>query len=319
MPKIVFLDALTLGNVSNIDIFKELGELTIYQTTSPEKVIERSKEADIIITNKVIIDKNIIDNCPNLKLICLTATGMNNVDLDYARKKNISVKNVSNYSTESVAQTTFAMLLNLITHINYFDNYVKSFQYCNSEIFTHYGRTFSLLAGKTFGIIGMGNIGKRVAEIATTFGCKVIYYSTTGKNQVNNYKNVDFDTLIEQSDIISIHCPLNDKTKNLIRYEHFKKMKSITYILNLGRGGIINEYDLARAIDENLIAGAATDVFSKEPPDKNHPLLNIKNKDKLILTPHIAWAAIECRELLIQKVYDNIKDFIKNTFNNKNL
>lgn len=312
MTKIVFLDASTLGNVSNLDIFKEFGEFELYLTTPQEKVIEIAKDADIIITNKVLIDKNVIDNCPNLKLICLTATGMNNVDLEYAYKKNIIVKNVSNYSTESVAQTTFALLLNLITHISYFDNYVKSLQYCDSNIFTHYGRTFSLLAGKTFGIIGLGNIGQRVAEIAQVFGCNVVYYSTTGKNVNTKYKKVDFDTLIQSSDIISVHCPLNEKTKDLIRYEHFRKMKPTAYILNLGRGGIIDEFDLARAIDENLIAGAATDVFSKEPPDKDHPLLNVKNKEKLLLTPHIAWAAIECRELLVKRVYENIKEFLKN-------
>jgi len=311
MIEIVFLDSLTLGNVSNLDIFQELGNFKLYKITPPEKVIERSQNADVIITNKVIIDKNVIDNCPKLKLICLTATGMNNVDLDYAYKKNITVKNVANYSTESVAQTTFAMLLNLITHLNYFDRYVKSFQYCESEIFTHYGRTFSLLNGKTFGIIGLGNIGKRVAEIAQSFGCNVIYYSTTGQNKNSNYINVDFETLIQNSDIISIHCPLNENTKNLIRYEHFKKMKSSVIILNLGRGGIINEADLAKAIDENLIAAAATDVFTKEPPDKDHPLLNIKNKEKLLLTPHIAWAAIECRELLVRKTYENIVEFLK--------
>lgn len=308
---IVFLDASTLGDVDNLKKLGELGNFISYDTTFPEERVTRIGNNNVVITNKVIIDKDVMDKCSGIELICIAATGMNNVDLDYAGVKGIHVKNVKGYSTESVAQSTFSMLLNLMHQISYYDNYVKSGSYSKSPIFTHHGRSFSELKGKRFGIIGLGTIGKRVAEIATAFGADVVYYSTSGKNLNTGYEHADLNTLLTISDVVSIHCPLNENTHNLIDLSKLKLMKPTAYLLNMGRGGIVNEKDLAKAIDSNLIAGAAVDVLTKEPVDYNNPLINIKNKEKIIITPHIAWASIESRRLLVEKLYYNIQTFKK--------
>ncbi len=309
-PNITFLDASTIGKVEAIQKITELGNYTSFDLTSPEERIERIKGQDVIITNKVIIDKDIMDACPDLKLICISATGMNNVDLEYAAKKDILVKNVSGYSTESVAQISFSMLFYLLSKLPYFDNYVKSGAYSKSPIFTHHGRSFWELKGKTFGIVGLGTIGKRVAEIASVFGAKVIYYSTSGKNLNAPYPNVSFEQLLSTSDVISIHCPLNEKTNNLFNYNAFKLMKSNAYLLNAGRGKIINESDLARALNEERIAGAGLDVLEFEPIKPDNPLLKINNSEKLFLAPHIAWISQEAREELVNGIYHNIIEWI---------
>jgi len=305
--KIVLLDKSTLGNVSNLSKLEHFGELKCYDTTYPEETIQRTKQADIIITNKVVIDKKVLDASPKLKLICIAATGMNNVDLEHAAAKGIQVKNVSGYSTFSVTQFTFSMILFLLNDIPYYDNYVKSGQYEQSPIFTHHGREYRELSGKTFGIIGMGTIGQSVAKVADAFGCKVIYYSTSGKNKNQPFTNVSLETLLKDSDIVSIHAPLNDATFNLINLNRLKLMKTEAILINVGRGNIVNEKDLAYALDHNIIAGAGLDVLSNEPIKRDNPLLKIKNKEKLIITPHIAWASIEARELLMERVYENIK------------
>jgi lactate dehydrogenase-like 2-hydroxyacid dehydrogenase len=306
MINIVFLDKSTVGDVPNIVKLKELGNLILYETSSPLQALERVAEADIIITNKVLLDKNLIDHASRLQLICIAATGMNNVDLDYAAKKMIPVKNVAGYSTNSVAQSTFAMIFYLLGQLRYYDDYVKSGLYAISPIFTHLGRPFWELNGKIFGIIGMGAIGKKVAFIARSFGSEIVYYSTSGKNNDANYKRVELDELISQSDILSIHAPLNENTKNLIEMNRLKQMKEHAILINAGRGGIVNESDLAYAIDHNIIAGAGLDVLSKEPIDPDHPLLKSKNKDRLIILPHVAWASIEARTLLIERIAENI-------------
>lgn len=307
---IVFLDTDTIGEVDNLKKLEEFGNLTIYQRTSNDERISRIRGNQIVITNKVIIDKEVMDSCPNLKLICIAATGMNNVDLEYAKYKGIEVKNVSGYSTLSVAQTTFAMLLRIINHIEYFDRYVKNGTYSSSHLFTHHGKNFHQLEGKIWGIIGMGAIGKQVASMATAFGASIIYYSTTGKNLKAGYKHVSLKDLLQNSHIVSIHCPLTPKTKNLIIYAQLQQMRKDAIILNLGRGGIINEPDLARALNDNIIAYAALDVFVQEPLPEDNPLLHIKNPDKIVFTPHIAWASIESRTLLVAKIYQNIHRFI---------
>lgn len=307
---IVFLDASTIGDVEAINKIRNLGNFTSYKLTKPEERIERIRGNQIVITNKVIIDKYIIDACPELKLICISATGMNNVDLDYAAQKGIKVKNVAGYSTESVAQTTFSMLLYLLNKLSYYDSYVKSGEYSASLIFTNHDRTFREIKNKQFGIIGLGTIGKRVAEIAQTFGANVVYFSTSGKNLSGGIPHISFQQIVETSDFISIHCPLNEHTENLFSYNEFVKMKSEAILLNAGRGKIVNEADLARALDEKQIAAAGLDVLEYEPIQKNNPLLRIKNKEKLLITPHIAWISKEAREELVEGMYKNITDWI---------
>jgi lactate dehydrogenase-like 2-hydroxyacid dehydrogenase len=311
-PKIVFLDSSTVGKVENLSKLAGIGEYTAYDYTLPEQRIERLKDCQIVITNKVVIDKEVMDTCPDLKLICIAATGMNNVDLEYAALKDIVVKNVAGYSTDSVVQSTFAMLLSLMHSVAFYDNYVKSGDYAQSRIFTHLGPAFWELKNKRFGIIGLGTIGKRVAAIARAFGAEVVYYSTSGKNLDAGFLHLSLAELLCTSDVLSIHCPLNDKTTNLIGAEQLKLMKPTCYLLNMGRGGIINEEALAEAIDKDWIAGAAIDVLMQEPIRNNNVLLNIKKKDKILITPHIAWTSIESRNLLINKIISNIIDFLEN-------
>jgi lactate dehydrogenase-like 2-hydroxyacid dehydrogenase len=305
------LDAETLGDVDFNVEFGEFGKLTVYDRTSPDETISRLQEVDIVITNKVLISKEVIDACQRLKLICVSATGTNNVDLDYAAGKNIPVMNVAGYSTNSVAQFTFASLFYLTHQLHYYDTFVKEGSYEKSTIFTHIHHNFNELEGKVFGIIGLGNIGRKVAQIAEAFGARVIYYSTSGKNSTTDYKKVDLETLFKQSDVISIHCPLNEQTQNLIGSQQLNAAKKNLILINMGRGGIVNEQDLAEAIDDELIAGAITDVLTQEPVHPKNPLLHVKKKDALLITPHIAWASVEARKLLIQKIRENLFSFIQ--------
>jgi lactate dehydrogenase-like 2-hydroxyacid dehydrogenase len=302
--KIIFLDALTLGNV-DFDIFKEFGEIEIYQTTDKNEIIERVKNTDIIVTNKVVIDKNVIDNANKLKFIQIAATGMNNVDLEYAKSKGITVKNIAGYSTNSVVQHTFALVLGLLNKICYFDNYVRE-NYPNSKIFTHIQNWFEI-KGKRWGIIGLGEIGKNVAKLAESFGAEVVYYSTSGKNNSNEFKRADLDELLKTSKIITIHAPLNENTKNLLNYEKLSLIHDGSILVNVGRGGIINESDLAKILEEKDIF-VGLDVFEKEPINADNPLLK---SNKVLLTPHVAWSSKEARGKLMDGIYNNIKEFIK--------
>ena len=306
--KIVILDAITLGDDVDLDIFKELTKVIIYQKTSKEDTIKHIDDATIVITNKVIIDKHTIDNT-NIKLICVAATGMNNIDLEYAKQKEIVVKNVIGYSTASVAQLTFAIALEFIQNIPYFDNYVKNLDWTKSEIFTNVSKPFYELQDKTWGIIGLGNIGERVANIATAFGANIQYYSTSNTNRNTNYNRVSLEEILKTSDIISIHSPLNPKTLNLINRSNIPLIKDKTIILNLGRGGIVNEDDIADILDKREIY-YGTDVISQEPIPKDSSLLKVVNKNRLIITPHIAWASKEARTRLVNSIKQNIKDFI---------
>jgi len=306
---IVILDANTLGNI-DLSIFNKYGNFKIYQTTQPSQRADRIAGSEIVIVNKSVIDKEVIDANPQLKLVCVAATGMNNIDLEYAKSKGIAVKNVAGYSTQSVVQVTFASILALLNHLAYFDKYVKSGEYTKSLIFSHYGREFWQLAGKKFGIIGMGNIGKQVGRIAQAFDCEVCYYSTSGKNDFPSFRRVEMEEILKESDILTIHAPLNDTTRGLIDYSKLCFMKPTAIIANMGRGGIIAEEDLVRALNENKIAAAAIDVFVKEPMALDHPYLNLIDPEKILLTPHIAWASLEARELLVQKIAENIKEFL---------
>jgi lactate dehydrogenase-like 2-hydroxyacid dehydrogenase len=311
MNNIVILDAKTLGKVGNLDKLNDFGKVVSYETTSPAEVVSRIADAEIIITNKVVIDREVMKECPNLKLICISATGMNNVDLEAARESEIAVKNAVGYSSQSVAQHTIASLLQLYNQLNYYDAYVKSGDYARSDIFTHYGPPITELHKKTVGIIGLGNIGKAVARIALGFDANVNYYSTSGKNTQDEYTRLSLAELLTTSDIISIHAPLNEKTQNLISTEQLSLMKFSAILINVGRGGIVNELALANAINDGQIGGACVDVFEREPIDMDNPLLKVKYPEKLVLSPHNAWASIEARTKLIDIVYGNIKDFIE--------
>lgn len=303
--KIVLLDALTFGN-SDLSGFDSLGDVKIYKTTSKEQTVQRIKSCDVIVTNKVIITNEHMKNTPNLKLICVTATGMNNIDLESAKQRGIEVKNVAGYSTDSVIQHTFSILFYLMGHSQYYDKYVKSGDYSNSSIFTNVSKPFFEIKGKKWGIIGLGAIGRGVANVAKTFGADISYYSTSGLNKNNDFKNIPLDKLLYDCDIISIHAPLNSKTDNLLDYKELKNCKDGAIVLNLGRGGIINEDAMAKIIDEkNIYFGL--DVLKKEPMIKNHPLLNIKNQDNLYITPHIAWTSVEARDSLLKSTIENIK------------
>lgn len=309
--KIVFLDVKTMGDVPNLNLFEAFGQVSYYQTTTPEQVAERISRADIVIVNKVMLEQAALEKAPNLKLICVAATGINNVDLAYAGQKGIQVKNVADYSTHSVAQLTFALLLHLLHNIAYFDNYVKQGGYSQNDIFTHIGGGFRELHGKRYGIIGLGNIGRQVARIAEAFGAEVVYYSASGRNTSQPYAQLSLAELMATSDVISIHAPLNEHTADLIGFRELQQMKSSALLINVGRGGIIREADLAAALDQDLLAGAALDVFEQEPIRPDNPLLAVKNKHKLLLTPHIAWASLEARTLLLEKVGQNIRDFLQ--------
>ena len=305
--KISILDAKTFGSDADLSVFNTLGTIQTHQTTSYEQTISHINDASVVITNKVVIDKHIMDNS-SLKLICVAATGMNNIDLEYAKQKGIVVKNVVGYSTASVAQLTFALVLEFIAHIPYYNNYTSSKQWCKSDIFTNLDKPFYELENKTWGIIGLGNIGKKVATIASSFGCNVQYYSTSGANNNTDYTNVSLEELLKSSDIISIHCALNDVTNNLLNSDNLKLLKDDTIVLNLGRGGIVNEQDISNILDSNRLF-YGTDVVTKEPIEESNPLMDIKNKDRLIITPHIAWASKQARVRLINSIKDNIRTF----------
>jgi lactate dehydrogenase-like 2-hydroxyacid dehydrogenase len=308
--KIVFLDAITVGKVDNLTAISTQGEYTSYDITSPTERIERIKGHNVLLTNKVVIDREVMDNCPELELVCVVATGMNNVDLTYAAKKGITVKNVAGYSTESVTQCTFSLLLHLLNSSAYYDDYVKSGKYAASPVFTHLGREFWELKNKTFGIIGMGAIGHRVAHVAEAFGAKVVYYSTSGKNlNAAGYKHLPLEELLCMADVVSIHCPLNDQTRNLLDEARLRLMKPSAYLLNMGRGGIVDEQALAQAIDDDRLAGAALDVLTAEPIKADNPLMKVRNSHKLFITPHIGWASREARRELIARTAENIASY----------
>ena len=309
--KIVFLDRKTIGEDIDISGFNRFGEVVVYPYSKPEEVPERVKDADIIILNKVPVNEQTIRTAQNLKLVCVTATGINNLDTEYLKKRGIEWRNVAGYSTESVAQHTFALLFYLAEHLKYYDDYVKSGDYTDDFMFTHFDRNYNEMAGKTWGIIGLGAIGHRVAEIAEAFGFHVQYYSTSGKNHDEQYTEVDFDTLLSTSDVVSIHAPLNDATQGLMNAGAFRKMKKSAILLNLGRGPIINEADLADALEAGEIAGAGLDVLCVEPMTKDCPLLRIKDSSRLIITPHIAWASVEARTRLMKIIEGQVEDYLK--------
>lgn len=307
--KIVFADADTLGADISLEKFREFGEIEVYGFTKSDELKSRCDGADVVITNKVCVNEKTLGENPTIKFVGVTATGTNVIDFDYTKKHGITVTNVKGYSTQSVAQHTFSLLFYLMEKSYYYDTYVKQEKYVDNVLFNHLGQTFNELYGKTWGIVGLGEIGRRVADIAKSFGCNVIYYSTSGKNNNENYSRVDFDTLLSTSDIVSVHAPLNKDTENLFDKSTFDKMKKNAIFINVGRGPIVNEQALYDALCEEKIACAGLDVLCEEPMSRNNPLVQFKDSNRLIITPHIAWATVEARTRLIEEVYLNLKAF----------
>lgn len=308
--KLVFLDTKTIGEDIDLSAYDALGEVVKYGFSTLEEIPERVKDADVLIVNKIAINEQTIGTAKNLKLVCVTATGTNNLDKEYLKKRGIAWRNVAGYSTESVTQHTFALLFYLLEKIRYYDDYVKDEKYINDTVFTHFAEHFNEVNGKTWGIIGLGTIGRRVADIAKAFGARVIYYSASGSPAQEGYEQVDFETLLTTSDIVSVHAPLNEYTKDLMDREAFAKMKKTAIFLNLGRGPIVVEQDLYEALKTGEIAAAGLDVLCEEPMSETNPLAKIKDSKKLIITPHIAWASVEARNRLMQIIAGQIREFL---------
>lgn len=308
--KLVFLDTKTIGEDIDLSAYDALGEVVKYGFSTLEEIPERVKDADVLIVNKIAINEQTIGNAKNLKLVCVTATGTNNLDKEYLKKRGIAWRNVAGYSTESVTQHTFALLFYLLEKMRYYDDYVKDEKYINDTVFTHFAEHFNEVNGKTWGIIGLGTIGRRVADIAKAFGARVIYYSASGSPAQEGYEQVDFETLLATSDIVSVHAPLNEYTKDLMDREAFAKMKKTAIFLNLGRGPIVVEQDLYEALETGEIAAAGLDVLCEEPMSETNPLAKIKDSKKLIITPHIAWASVEARNRLMQIIVEQIREFL---------
>lgn len=314
--KIVLLDAKTLGNIT-LDGLAQHGELIVYETSSIEEAQARIEDCDIVITNKTILNAHNLSTATKLKLICVAATGTNNIDLTYCQNHNIAVANVAGYSTPSVVQHTFAMLFYLIGQIKYYDDYVKNGSYCQADIFCHLDRPYWEIAGKTWGIVGLGTIGQAVAQAAQAFGAKIIYYSASGQNQHPMFERVSLETLCQQADIITVHAALNDKTKDLIHAPQFAQMKPNAVVLNVGRGGIVHEEAAVNALNQKQIAAFGTDVLTQEPMRADSPFLHVLQPERLLITPHIAWASYEARVRLVHEIEQNMTAFLTNTKRNR--
>jgi len=315
--KIVQLDRETLGYDIDTNVLSNLGEYSCYDSDTMENSREYIKDADIVVFNKSKMNKDMLENAKNVKFLAITATGFDNIDLDYCKSRGIGAANVKAYSTPAVVQHTFALALYVLEKISYYDDYVKSGKYSSQSGFCNFDALYNELDGKTWGIIGMGNIGKGVAKVVEAFGCKVIFYSASGKSTCTEYEQVTFDELLERSDILSLHCPLSEKTKGIMNMDAFKKMKKSAVLINVARGPVVVDEDLADALDNGLIAGAGLDVLSKEPMEKDNPLGRIKDSTKLIITPHMAWASVESRQRCFDEVYKNIEAFINNESRNR--
>ena len=304
MKKIVFLDEYSIAG-RDLNKITSLGDYVAYENTAKEDVVERLKGADIAITNKVVIDGEAMRQLPDLKLICVAATGMNNVDLETAKELGIEVKNAVGYSTTSVAETTIASALALARNIVYFDEYFHDGRYAKADRAFCYDRLTFEITGKRWGIIGLGNIGREVARLASAFGCEVRYFSTSGAKREEAYPAMELDELLAWSDIVSVHSPLNERTRGLVGRDELQKMKPSSIIINVARGGIIDEAALAEALNNGWVAAAALDVFSVEPL-RESPLYDIKDRYRLLASPHNAWSAAEAIDRLIECVAQNI-------------
>ena len=309
--KIVFLDAATMGTTP-LTAIDRLGEFERYDNSTAEEARERVRDADVAIVNKVIVDQAFLDAAPRLKLVCEAGTGMDNIDAELCRRRGVAVRNVPSYSTDAVTQHTWMLILALAGRIFHYDSYVKDGRYTRARLHTDSDHPYTGLTGKTIGIVGMGAIGQKVASIAKVFGMKVIYYSTSRTSHCTDYPSVPLGTLLREADVVSIHAPYNEKTAGLIDYEGICLMKPTAFLVNTGRGGIAVEADLARAIDEGRIAGIGIDVFVKEPLQEGSPLLHTLHPERIILTPHVAWASEETRQRLADEIARNIREYFDN-------
>ncbi len=308
--KLVVLERNSAGTDVDVSCFEKFGEVEYYPNTVAENTAQRVREADIIMANKAPLNETTLKDAPNVKLICLLATGFDNVDLAYCKSRGIKVTNVVNYCTSTVAQHTLLLALALSEKLAFYDDYVKSGTYSTQDRFSNFDRAFYDLEGKTWGIVGMGTIGRRVAGLAKAFGCKVIFYSASGKSTCTDYERVEFDTLLQESDILSLHCPLSDRTRGLINKDALLKMKETAILVNVARGPVVDTQALYDALIANQIAGAGLDVLEREPMAEDNPLAQIKDSTKLIITPHMAWASVESRTNLVQEVVKNIEAFL---------
>lgn len=315
--KIVELDRETLGYDIDTSVLKTIGDFEEHEAADLETTREYIKDADVIIFNKTRMNEELLKDAPNVKMLAITATGFDNIDLEYCKSRGIAAANVKAYSTPAVAQHTFAMALFVLEKISYYDEYVKSGRYSSQSGFCNFDEKYNELSGKTWGIIGMGNIGRSVARIAEAFGCKVIFYSASGNSTCTDYERVDLDTLLKESDVLSIHCPLSDRTRNLINRDTLKLMKKSAILINVARGPVVNDADLAEALNNGTIAGAGLDVLGVEPMEKDNPLGLIKDSRKLLITPHMAWASVESRQRCFDEVLLNIKAFIEGRERNR--
>ncbi len=309
--KIVVLERNSVGLDVSVDEIKNLGETVMYPNTTAADVKEKVRDAEIIVANKAPLNEETLKDAADVKLICEFATGYDNVDLAYCKSRGIKVANVVNYSTDAVAQHTFALCFYVLEKLRHYDEYVKSGAYAAQDRFSNFDLPFTELAGKTWGIAGMGNIGKKTAAIARAFGCRVIFYSASGTSTCTEYERVDFDTLLKEADFLSLHCPLSDRTRNLIDIEALKKMKESAILINVARGPVVNDGDLYEALTKGYIAGAGLDVTGTEPMKDSNPLSRIKDSNKLIITPHLAWASTEARERCVSETCRNIEAFLK--------
>lgn len=308
--KIVVLEKSIVGEDIDISSFEQYGEVTYYENTTYDQVGEHIQDAEIVILNKSRIHEETIGSCPNIKLICEFATGYDNIDIEYCKQRGILVCNVKDYSTEAVAQHTFALYFYVAEKLRYYDDYVKSKAYQNQDKFSNFDLPFHELDQKTWGIIGMGMIGQKVASIATAFGCNVIYYSASGAHDHPVYERVSFEELLSRADVLSVHAPLSDRTRHLMNYEAFAKMKKSAVFINVARGPIVKDEDLYQALVDEKIMAAGLDVIGKEPMDPNNPLGMFNDSNRLIITPHLAWASVEARTRLVHETCKNIQAFL---------
>ncbi len=315
--KIVILERNTIGMDVTVDPICCLGEVEVFSNTKPEEASERIGDAEIVIANKCKLNQNNLKGCPNVKLICEFATGYDNIDLAYCKERGIAVCNVAGYSTPAVVQHTFALAFYLLEHLPFYDQFVKNGTYGSQKGFSYFEKTYGELAGKTWGIAGMGNIGKGVAKVAESFGCNVICYSTSGRTLEGDYEQVDFETFLEESDFISLHCPLTDRTMHLIDAVALKKMKKSAILINVARGPVVDNAALYEALESGEIAAAGLDVIEGEPITPENPLGKIMDSDKLLITPHMAWASTEARNRVVTETVENIEAYLRGEMRNR--
>lgn len=305
--KISVLDVKTLGNDLDFSGIHKLGDVTVYDLTTQEQVIERIQDAEVLILNKVKLNQENLPFAKKLKLICITATGFDNVDTHYCKEHGIAVCNVVGYSTDSVVQLTVSMAFSLATNLLTYDKFVKSGDYTKSGIFNRVEPVFREISALTWGVVGLGNIGTKVARIAKAMGCKVLAYKRT---PVEEFRCVDLDTLCKESDIITVHTPLNDGTYHLINGEQLSKMKSTAVLVNVARGAVFDEEAVTQAVLDGKIGGLGVDVYSTEPMQKDSPYQKLLECDNVIFTPHMAWGAYDARQRCVDEIEENIKSFL---------